>query len=299
MPLSSVFYTVFLCMIFGANAVAMKLSFMGVGPYTAAGLRFLIAGIAIYTWARLTGKSMKLKRGHLLPVCVISAIFIVQLSLFYVGLNYTTASRGTLISNLLPFFIMILAHFFIPGDRINIRKISGILVGFSGIVFLFYNAHDVPGDYLRGDLLIFCAVTLWSSNAVIMKTFMAKIRPYVLTFYPMLFGTPVFLTLGFYYDHPMIFNLDTRVILALLYQALVTAAFGFVAWNTLLKKYGATSLHTFVFIMPVAGVFFSALLLDEKITGNILVSLLLITTGIICVNLRFNRNNQRSNREIS
>jgi len=105
--------------------------------------------------------------------------------------------------------------------------------------------------------------------------------------------------LGFYYDHPMIFNLDTRVILALLYQALVTAAFGFVAWNTLLKKYGATSLHTFVFIMPVAGVFFSALLLDEKITGNILVSLLLITTGIICVNLRFNRNNQRSNREIS
>ncbi|MGD9012659.1 MAG: DMT family transporter, partial [Desulfobacterales bacterium] len=73
---------------------------------------------------------------------------------------------------------------------------------------------------------------------------------------------------------------------ALLYQSLVTAAFGFVAWNTLLQKYGAVALHSFIFIMPISGVSLGGLVLGEPITVKILIALALIVAGILIVHLK-------------
>ena len=115
-------FTAFLCVIFGSNAVAIKLSFSGIGVFTTAAIRFSIAAIAIYIWARAAGHSLMLKKGQLGPLLILAALFAVQLSMFYFGLSKSNASRGTLITNLLPFWILFLAHFFIPGDRITRRK---------------------------------------------------------------------------------------------------------------------------------------------------------------------------------
>ncbi len=81
----------------------------------------------------------------------------------------------------------------------------------------------------------------------------------------------------------MIVNLDGNVLSTLLYQSLVTASFGFVAWNTMLKKYGAVSLHAFIFIMPIAGVALGGLVLGEPITIKILLALVFIVSGILVV----------------
>ncbi len=81
---------------------------------------------------------------------------------------------------------------------------------------------------------------------------------------------------------------NPTIIKALLYQSLVTASFGFIAWNSLLQKFGATALHSFIFIMPLAGVLFGVLLLDETITPHLIISIIFIVTGVIIVNLRRN-----------
>ena len=84
----------------------------------------------------------------------------------------------------------------------------------------------------------------------------------------------------------MIMNLDAPVIGSLFYQAFVTASFGFVAWNTMLKKYGAVALHSFVFIMPIAGVILSGILLGEPISASIIASLLLIVAGLLIIHMK-------------
>ena len=82
----------------------------------------------------------------------------------------------------------------------------------------------------------------------------------------------------------MFIRLDSEIILALFYQCLITTSFGFVFWNMLLKKYGAVSIHSFIFIMPIAGVLMGGLVLKEPISVNIIAALLLIVTGILVVN---------------
>lgn len=83
----------------------------------------------------------------------------------------------------------------------------------------------------------------------------------------------------------MLFNLNSMVISAYVYQSLVSAAFGFVAWSTMLKRYGASTLHAFVFIMPIAGVVFSGLLLNEPITPNLIIAMVFIAAGILMIHL--------------
>jgi drug/metabolite transporter (DMT)-like permease len=285
MTLVSVAFTVFLTVIFGGNAVAIKLTLTGMGPLTSAGLRFALAAAAIACWAHLTGRSFRIHADQGFPLLFVSIGFTIQLSLFYLGLERTYASRGVLISNLLPFFVLFLSHRFIPGERITLKKIGGILLGFSGVATMFAGGIKFSGSFHSGDLLILAAVIVWSGNVVYTKRIINDFLPFHLVIYPMLVSAPVFLVAGWVWDGAMLFNLNAAVIGAYIYQSLVSAAFGFVAWSTLLQRFGASTLHSFVFIMPIAGVVFSGLILHEPITPNLIVAMILIATGILMIHL--------------
>ena len=130
-------FIVLLTVIFGANVVAIKLALTGMGPLTTAGCRFALAAAAIAGWAWFTGRSFTIQPGQWPQVLIISAAFTLQLCLFYLGIERTYASRGVLISNLLPFFVLFLSHRFIPDERITPKKLVGILLGFAGVAVLF------------------------------------------------------------------------------------------------------------------------------------------------------------------
>jgi len=286
LPISAMVFTIFLCVIFGSNTVAVKITFFGLGVFTTAALRFGFAAAAIFLWARLTGRSIVLKKGQIHQVLIFSALFTVQLSLFYLGLSKSNASRGALLSNLLPFFILFLAHFFIPGERITRRKFFGILLGFTGVVFMFLDEHAVHAGFFAGDLIILGAVTVWSCATVYLKRVIHTFNPFQVVLYSTLFSVPIFLMEALLWDKAMVINLDAPVIGALAYQSLISASFGFVAWNTMLKKYGAVALHSFMFIMPISGVALGGLVLGEPITIKILLALVFIVFGILVVHWR-------------
>jgi drug/metabolite transporter (DMT)-like permease len=283
LPISAMVFTIFLCVIFGSNTVAVKVTFWGLGVFTTAALRFCVAAIAIFVWARLTGRSIVLKKGQIRQVLIFSALFTVQLSLFYLGLSKSNASRGALLANLLPFFILFLAHFFIPGERITRRKFFGILLGFTGVVFMFLDEQAVQAGFFTGDLIILGAVTVWSCATVYLKRIISAFPPFQVVLYSTMFSVPLFFLGALIWDHTMVFQLNAPVIGALLYQSLVSASFGFISWNTMLKKYGAVALHSFVFIMPIAGVTLGGLLLGEPINVKILLALAFIVSGIFVV----------------
>jgi drug/metabolite transporter (DMT)-like permease len=290
-PLSGIFVVAIagLCIVFGANAVAIKVSLTGLGTFTAAGLRFSMAAAAVAVWAKFTGRPFKLRPHQLVPVLCLSLMFTVQLSLFYLGLSLTYASRGALIVNLLPFFVLVLSHFFIPGDSITMKKLAGIALGFSGVAFLLLENQATSAQLRSGDMIILGAAVLWAGNAVYTKRIIEGYHAFQLVFYPMLIAGPLILIEGWLLDPVMIGHLTSQVVAALLYQGLICAAFGFVAWSMLLKKFGATTLHSFVFIMPVSAVVFSSLILQEPVTRRLLLAALLICAGLLVIHLRTRR----------
>ena len=189
-------------------------------------------------------------------------------------------------ANLQPFLVMVLAHFFVTGDRITPRKLAGLLLGFGGVACVLLEGEGITSDFRRGDFYITGAALLWACNAVYTKRVIHLFAPLQVVLYPMIASTPVVLLLAWIFDPVMFIQLDERIAIAILYQTLVTATFGFVAWNSMLKKYGAVAMHSFIFIMPIAGVLLGGLLLNEPITPKILLALVLIVAGIIVTHYR-------------
>jgi drug/metabolite transporter (DMT)-like permease len=284
LPFFAAIYTSLICISFGSNAVAIKMTLKGMGPFTTAGIRFGIAAVVIYIWARLTRRNIAIRKEQLIPVLITSVLFTVELALLYLGLNKTNASRGTLLINLQPFMVLFLAHIFIPEERITKKNTLGLLLGFTGLTLFFLSRKGVTTSIQIGDSIILLGALIWAIQTVYIKKIIDRYSPFHLVMYPMIIATPFFILAGFFWDNPMVSDVNLTVIGSLLYQSLISAAFGYVAWNNLLQKYGAVSLHSFLFIMPIAGVFLGVLILDEPITINILGSMLLIATGIIIVN---------------
>lgn len=289
LPPGAALVTSILCVLFGANAVAIKVSLTGLGPFTCAALRFAMAAVVVAVWARATGRHLTIKAGHSGQLWIISAGFTLQLALFYLGLSRTDAARATLVANLQPFFILFLAHKFIPGDRITPRKMGGILLGFSGVCLVFMENSGLASMPRTGDTIVLATAFVWACNAVYVKRVIDHFSAFQLVLFPMLFSVPVFAVLGLFVDRPMIGHISPTVTGAMLYQGLVTASFGFVAWNHLLGKYGAVALHSFIFIMPISGVVLGNLILGEPITGKLTGAMGLIATGIVVVHWRRKR----------
>jgi len=275
-----------LCTLFGGNAVAIKLSLYGIDVLATAAMRFGAASVVIALWARATGQTFRVPPHRRAVVVLLSLIFTVQLSLFYLGLSRTFASRATLLINLQPFVLMLLAHRFIPGDTITYRKVAGMLLGFAGVAFVFLDRPDVAAPLRSGDLLVLAACLIWAFNAILVKRVIADLRPFHVVLYPMLLAAPLMAGASLIHGRPLIRHLDAAVIGGVLYQSFVTASFGFLAWNHLLKRYGAVAMHSFLFIMPVSGVALGGLLLGEPISVRLVAALLLIAAGLLCIHYR-------------
>ena len=272
-----------LCVLWGANTVAIKFSLSGLGPFTSAAVRFGISAVFLWAWAKISSQSLRPARGQLRPLLINSFLFTVQLSLVYVGFTMTSASRGALLTNLQPFFLLFLAHFYLSGDPFTLLKLIGLILGFAGAACVLLDRPDISGHLMAGDLLLLLATFTWACSAAYTKHLVRSISSIQIVFYQLLFSTPLFALAAPLWDAPMVARLDSGIVAAIVFQVVLTTAFAFVAWIRLLQIYGAVTLHSFVFLIPVSGVFLAGIVLDEPITAMILLALGFITAGILTV----------------
>ncbi|MCF8069751.1 MAG: DMT family transporter [Desulfobacterales bacterium] len=272
--------------IFGSSSVVIKISMFGFGPFTALAIRSVIALIAILVWAIATHRPLKLKKGQFPQVMFIALLSFIEMSMYFIGFSKTDASRGSLLMNIQPFFILLLAHFFIPGDRITLKKTMGILFGFLGVLFIFMENRGVSSDLMVGDILIIIGVLCWAVNAIFVKLRIHNFEPFHLVMYSLLLGIPAFSLQAFIFDSRMVGEITVASVSALFYLGIITVGFGYVAWTKIMQKIGTTTLHAFVFLIPVSGVLSGALVLGEPLTYKIVLALIFIVAGIMVVQLQ-------------
>jgi drug/metabolite transporter (DMT)-like permease len=275
-----------LCVLWGVNTVAIKFSLSGLGPFSSAAVRFGFSAGFLWAWAMVSGQRLRPASGQMRPLVLNAFLFFLQLSLVYVGFTMTSASRGALLTNLQPFFLLILAHFFLAGDRITLLKLIGLILGFAGAACVLLERYDSgAANRMAGDILMLIATIIWAGSAAYLKHLARSISSVQIVFYQFLFSVPLFALGAPLWDTPMITRVDAGIVTAMAFQVVLTTSFAFVAWTRLMQSYGAVALHSFVFLIPVSGVFLASIVLDEPMTAMILLALALITAGILIVQL--------------
>ena len=91
----------------------------------------------------------------------------------------TGASRASLFLYTAPFFVVIGARWFLPGDRFDRRQWLGLVLSFTGIVAAF--GVPSPGDDARqliGDLMLVLAGASWGATTLVIKASSLARAPY-------------------------------------------------------------------------------------------------------------------------
>ena len=281
---------IFACVLWGSAYPVLKTCFTDLGLAEAgsqslvafAGLRFLVAASIIWLVSVFI---MKLK----LPVNRLfyakSAIIgLFQTTLlyyfFYNGLSVTSGMKSAILNASGTFFLVILAHYFLPEDRMNSRKLLGILFGFLGIVAINWGAgFDWEFSLTAEGYIILCCLVATIGD-LLTKKWSTGEHPFLLTAGQMSLGSLVLLWFGRKEVLLVAGRMQGRALILFVYAAFLSAL-AFSIWFTVLKYHKAGEVAVFRFVIPLSGAVLSALFLpEESFSTNLLFGLLLVCAGI-------------------
>ena len=285
LPASAAVLMVFLCAIWGAGQIAVKLGLEGISPVVQVGLRSAIAVPLLLLWCRWRGVTVIRRDGSLWPGLLAGALFAVEFWTLYEALARTTAARSTVLLFTAPFWTVIGAHLLVPGDTLTPRKLAGLALAFCGLVVAFADRLGAPLDAsATGDLLALVAGLCWGLTTVVVKASrLTRIAPERTLLYQIATAL-ILLPLGYALGERGVFAPTPTVLAALLFQGAVLAFASYAAWFWLVARHKASSLAPFLFLTPVFAAVFGALVLGEPLTAPILGAVALIGAGIYVVN---------------
>ncbi len=276
-----------LAVIWGLNTVLSKVSMSGFNPVLMNLLRSIIAGTAILIWCYWRDISIFTRDGSLKAGVIVGALFGIEFVLIYAGLDLTSASRCILMTNTMPFFVMIGAHFML-GERMTLARLIGIIIAFAGVAVVFLDELSLPSpNALYGDFLSLLGGLAWAATTLaIRKLGLTKVAPEKTLLYQL--AGAVLVAMPFLpFSGPLVRNVTWLPVASLLFQSLIVVAITYVVWFWMISHYPATGLTVFTFLSPVFGVMFGGLLLGEPMTLGLFAGLGLVVLGLILVNYDF------------
>jgi drug/metabolite transporter (DMT)-like permease len=261
--------------------VAIKIGLLDAPPLRLAWLRFVIGGLVVALWGWRTGRlqSLAIAREDWRPLLVLGVLFTAQVGTMNVGTALTSAAHGSVVLNLYAVHTVLLAHFLIPGDRLALRRLAGVVVAYAGVVVLFAGEGGEAGASLLGDGILFVSAFLLAERTVYLARAVQRLDPVMLLLAQAVVAT-VLLSILSAAIEPEPTRWTRGLALSLAYQGVLIAGFCFVVNLWLLKRYRPSALAPCFLSQPIFGVVAAALFTGDPLTAALLVACVAVAAGI-------------------
>ena len=286
LDLKAAILLVLLCMLWGFNGVAIKVSNVGIAPIFCAGIRSVIAVLGLAVWMKVN--RMRLFPGKVLDGLVVGILFGTEFALLFSSLLYTTVSSAWILLYSTPFFHTLGAHYFLEGDRITIHKGIGLIMAFAGIVLLLSKHLDIPSlIQFGGDMCALGAALLWAVTTIYIKRrLVGRVSHHHTLFYQTVFSIPILFILSILFQEVPIQRIDAIILSSVIFQGVIIAFLSYLVWFYLVHAYPVSLLSAFTFLTPVFATISGVIFLSEPLTLTLVFSLILVSLGIYVVNLK-------------
>lgn len=270
--------------VWGSSWLFIKLGLETVPPFTLAGLRFLLASLAM--WAYIAVRRIRLPRSQRDWALMIGTgllTFGVDYGLVFWGESHISAGLTSILFSTMPLFVLLLAHFMVPTERMTRLKLLGILIGIGGVALIFSRQLQGSGSLaLLGSAAVLVAAGLEAVSSVLIRRFGGHLNPATLTTVQMTVGFVPLLAIGMIFEgSPFSSQWTPMAWTSLLYMALVGSAMGFVLLYWLLKRIGAVRSGLLIPFSTVIAVVLGILVLNETFTWRTAVGGLLVILGLL------------------
>ncbi|MGN0461921.1 MAG: DMT family transporter [Ruminococcus sp.] len=261
------------------------------GKVLFAGYRFLLAGLMVLFVASLVKKRLVYpKKSDIVPIGIMGTLQIFLQYIFsYIGLSNTTGTKTSIITSLGTFLGVALSPLFFKSDKLTVKKTMGCGVGLAGIIVVNLDGISENSFTFIGEGFVMLSAVTATAGSLYSKKASKGRNPMTVSSYHLIIGGTGLVLVGFLFGGSLEFNGAITYIL-LIYLGVVSAV-SFTIWTALLKYNRPSGILIFNLLIPIFGTIWSGILLGEEI-WNIytVISIVLITLGIVFVNLRGEKN---------
>ena len=274
-----------MALIWGGNNVSIKVALGYGAPLQVGWMRFVLGGIVTIGYMVWRGDSFRVVSKEILPLMWISLLFVVQIMLMNYGQHFTSAGHATALNATFPIWAAIFAHFIVPSDRLHRWKIVAIVFSYAGVLAIVigdtgFDGNSSDGETFTGDFMSLASAALLGLRFGLMSNFTQNMSEAKMLLSQLVVGTLFFVIGSYIFENPT-YSWETRFWIALLYQGVIIAGFGFLSNAWLVKRYLPSTVTFFNFIQPAAGVTLAWIVLGEDPGSGLLLGLLLIVLGAL------------------
>lgn len=268
---------------FGGTWVAGAVAVEAAPPFTIAAVRFGVASILLYAWARLANRPLSpLRRSDWPMVAGLGVTAVAGYNwLFLTGLTLAPASDGAIIvPGLAPVFTALLAGFLLR-ERLGVRGFAGLAVAALGLYLVVNPTGGTDERRLLGDLLFVAGAALWGVYSVLARVASRRFDAVSASLYGTAFGTVVLVPLAIAEGGMgTLVAAPPEALVGILYLAVFGTVAAFVLLNLGVARIGAARASAFALLVPVVGVLSSVALLGETLGPLTLVGGAVVLVGL-------------------
>jgi drug/metabolite transporter (DMT)-like permease len=277
-----------LSIIWGSAFFNIKIATYSYEPFTLALVRVIFASIPLFLLCKF--KKIKIEAFGknwnwyaLIGLCNIAIPFV----LIAIGTAKINSYLAAILMSTTPLSGSILAHLFTKNEKLSYLKSLGVLIGFSGIILLFFDKVIINSENYLYALVTILGSTFYCIGGLLTLKLKNKINENVTTsttLWSVIFLLPFSLMI----ESPWNSNPTLQSTLSLLYLGVIATGLAWLIRFRILTVNGLVFQTQVAYLIPIFGIFFGYFLMDEVLTWKVILSLVIILVGIYI----FKKNNK-------
>jgi drug/metabolite transporter (DMT)-like permease len=286
------FAWVAVCLIWGTTYLGIRIALETIPPLMMAALRWIAGGLVLIAALRVSGERLP-------PAREWPALALLGILLLGIGNGAVVWAEQTVPSGLTavlvamsPFWMVGVDAFMADGERLTVRRVIGLLVGFGGIVLLVWPDLRREGahGFLAGVVSTQIACAGWAAGSSYARWrgrgHAHHENVLATAALEMLLGGLVLLAASLVLREGARVAFSPRSTTALVYLTLVGAVGGFSAYAYALKHLPVATVSLYAYVNPMIAVVLGTVVLQEPLSPRIVSAGLIVLAGSALVRSR-------------
>ncbi len=276
--------------IWGAAFMATKLATADFAPLTIAGLRLGVAAITLTTvmWlrgSRFPGVTTPRERTFWLAALAVGILAnVVPFTTLSWAQRHIDSGLAAVLMTTMPLIILPLGHFFVPGERITLRRVIGFLIGFAGVGVLIgpdaFRSLGAGGSVaVLAQVSCFLAAFGYASGSIVAKL-APQLGPVRFGAASLILAALIAVPLALALESPFALAPSLTGMAAVFYLGLVPTALATVMLLTVIGTAGPSFLSLVNYQVPLWAVVFGVTFLGETPSPRLGIALVMMLLAL-------------------
>src|SRR6202171_335732 len=227
-----------LCCIWGSTWLFIKIGLTALPPFTFAGIRFLVASLILALLVTVRRVRWPRTRREWTLIAVVGVLqFAFNYGLVFWGEQYISSGLAAVLQATFPAFGLVIAHLYLPQERMTTGRVLGVLLGVFGVAVIFSDQLSIAGSMaLLGSIALVLSAFFGSYGNVLVKAYGAKIDPQAMAAGQMIFGFVPLLAIGIATEgNPLRFHWTMMSVVSLFFFTVIGSVVAFALYYWLVR----------------------------------------------------------------